>query len=433
MSDPVVTVQIVKFRLYPTPAQEVVLGSHCADARLVWNLAVGQQSWFDRVRHPNTLGLGAGPAVTCRSVKPPNSAQRFQQLTQARREFDWLAAGSVIVQQQALRDFDQALTNFFKNPGHFGRPTFRRRGVHDGFRITKTTASDVTVLSRKWATMRIPKIGDVKFRLSRSIPVGDVKSFRVKRDRSGRWFIAFALIPKPIPPPRNGLVTGIDRGVVHTLAHPDGSFDDLPTRINDLDRQVRRLQRRLSRAKKGSNRRGKLRQRIARLKARIADIRREFIEQTTTRIARAHDLIRIEGLRVVNMVKSARGTVDDPGVNVAAKSGLNRAILNQGWSQWATRLDQKAPGRVELLNPAYTSQTCHKCGNTAAEQRENQALFRCVNPACGWTGNADTNSAQILQAGGVKTIRSAHGPGVAAQGGLGLPEPLNCEPQPAPA
>ena len=99
-----------------------------------------------------------------------------------------------------------------------------------------------------------------------------------------------------------------------------------------------------------------------------------------------------------------------------AKAGLDRGILASGWGLFAQRLEQKAPGRVEKVHPAYTSQHCSACGHIAAESRKSQALFACV--ACTYTGNADVNAA----------INIAAGHAVTARGGPGLPGPANREP-----
>src|SRR5262249_14255781 len=130
--------------------------------------------------------------------------------------------------------------------------------------------------------------------------------------------------------------------------------------------------------------------------------------------------IGVEDLDVRAMTRSARGSLQQPGRNVAQKAGLNRGILASGWGGLVQRLEQKASGRVIRVRAAYTSQTCHASGHIAAESRESQALFRCV--ACGHTGNADVNAA--------KNIATAAGRAVAARGGSGLPGPANREPQP---
>ena len=74
-------------------------------------------------------------------------------------------------------------------------------------------------------------------------------------------------------------------------------------------------------------------------------------------------MIRVEDLKIRNMTRSARGTRENPGRNVAPKAGLNRGILRSGWGLLVRRLQDKAPGRVEKIRPAFTSQRCSACGH----------------------------------------------------------------------
>ncbi|MGE5136646.1 MAG: RNA-guided endonuclease InsQ/TnpB family protein [Gemmatimonadota bacterium] len=380
-----------RYRLLPSPAQEAVLREHCAHARFVWNLAVEQQSWWRPGRRT-----------------APGYCAQAAQLTEARKEHEWLAAGSVTVQQQALRDFDQAMRNYLV--GTHRKPTWRKAGRHEGFRIVAVKPSHVRRLNRKTGEVFVPKAGWVRLRWSRAVPAA--RSYRVTRDCAGRWHIAFAAIPEPIPGPGNGTVAGIDRGVAVTLALSDGTTFQAPA-----TRPVERVQRRLSRARRGSNRRARLKKRLARLHARNVDARKDWAEKASTQIARRYDLIRIEDLKVRNMTRSARGTIESPGRNVRQKAGLNRAILASGWSLFAARLEQKAPGRLEKVSPAFTSQACSQCGIVDREARESQAVFRCRS--CGYCGNADVNAACNIAAGHAVTARE----------GPGLPEPVNREPQ----
>jgi transposase len=217
-----------RYRLYPSPDQEVILGDHCAHARFVWNLAVEQQSWW----RPGRTSM-------------PGYAEQCRQLTVARADHAWLRVGSQMVQQQALRDIAQASTD----------------------------------------------------------------------------------------------------------------------------------------------------------------------------LARRFDVIRVENLKIGNMTRSARGTTEAPGRKVTQKSGLNRAILRSGWGLLVSRLEDKAPGRVEKIDAAFTSQRCSACGHIAAESRKSQALFACV--ACSYTLNADVNAARNIAAGHAVTAR----------GRPGFPGRLNREPQ----
>ncbi|GAA4048418.1 RNA-guided endonuclease InsQ/TnpB family protein [Nonomuraea soli] len=389
-----------RYRLTPTPAQEAALAEHCGHARFVWNLAVEQHAHW----RPGRKGA-------------PGFAEQCRQLTEARAAHPWLAAGSVTVQQQALRDFAQAMANFFA--GRHRRPTWRKAGRHEGFRIIAVKAGDVRRLSRRVGEVKVPKVGWVRLRWSRAVPDG-VKSYRVTRDASGRWYVAFAAVPEAIPAPGTGEVVGVDRGVVVSAALSTGEMLNVPGLREGEKTRMARLLRRLARARRGSRRRGKVKQAVARLRARETDRRKDWIEKSSTDLARRFDMIAVEDLDIANMSRSARGTPDAPGRNVRQKAGLNRGILANGWGRLVTRLEHKAPGRVVRVNPRYTSQTCNVCGHRAAGSRESQSRFACV--ACGHQAHADVNAACNVR-------DTAAGHAVAARGGAGLPEPANREPQ----
>jgi IS605 OrfB family transposase len=339
----------------------------------------------------------------------------------ARKEFGWLAAGSQTVQQRALRDFAQAMANFFA--GTHRRPTWRKAGVHEGFRIVGRRGNhwDVRRLSRKTGEVRVPKVGWIRFRWSRQIP-DEVKSFRVNHDRAGRWHVAFAVIPPAVAGhgwPGTGEVVGVDRGVAVSAALSSGELLSVPgSPVGEAER-LRRLRRRLARTQRGSNRRARLKAAIGRLTARQTDRRKDWVEKTSTELARRFDLIRVEDLKIRNMVRSARGTIAAPGTNVRAKAGLNRSIHAAGWGRLVKRLEDKAAGRVERIDPAFTPQTCNACGHRAADNRESQAVFRCR--ACGHTDHADVNAAKNIAAGRAVTARGALQP---------LGGAMNREPQP---
>jgi putative transposase len=387
-----------RYRLLPSPPQEQVLRGHCIHARFVWNLAVEQQTWW-RPGRPSA----------------PGWVEQCRQLSAARQEHQWLAAGSVVVQQQALRDHAQAMANYFG--GTHRKPTWRKAGRDEGFRIVALRANQVRRLNRHWGQVFIPKAGWVRFRWSRAIP--EARSFRVKLDRANRWHLAFATIPAPITGPGTGEVVGVDRGVAASAALSTGDMFHCPHLSADRQRRLQRLERKFARAKRGSNRRAKVKSVIARLKARSADMRKDWAEKLSTDLARRFDVIRVEDLRIREMTRSVKGTTAEPGRGVRAKAALNRQILASGWGILAKRLEQKAPGRVQKVNAAYTSQRCSACGHVAGENRKSQAVFACT--ACGYACNADVNAAINIAAGHAVTARGGSPPG----------GPVNREPQPA--
>jgi len=145
---------------------------------------------------------------------------------------------------------------------------------------------------------------------------------------------------------------------------------------------------------------------IARLHIRIADARNDFLHKVSTTISKSHAVVFLEDLKVKNMSASARGSVEEPGKNVRQKSGLNKAILDQGWFEFRRQLSYKESwrgGRVVAVPPQHTSQTCAQCRHVCAESRRSQAQFVCV--ACGHEDDADVNAAKnIMRAGQVLSV-----------------------------
>jgi transposase len=216
----------MRFRLYPSTAQKVLLLEQCAHARYVWNLGLEQRLMWARWKGP-TPGFNAQAA----------------QLTEARAAQPWLAAGSQTVQQQALRDLDQAWQRFFA--GTHRRPTWRKAGAHEGLRIVGPQAVRVRQDNRARSSVLVPKIGWVSFR--RSSALADWKSYRITFDGAGRWHIAFAVIPEPIAAPGTGEVVGVDRGVTVAVALSTGEMTS-PAGLSpkEAERPLR-LQRRRAR------------------------------------------------------------------------------------------------------------------------------------------------------------------------------------------
>jgi transposase len=426
---------VSRYRLYPSPEQEGVLLDHCAHARYVWNLAWNLhqfgtlETYGDASRRTGRAGNHYIHQKR-RPVRPlPGFAGQCRMLTEARAEHEWLAAGSQMVQQQALRDFGQAMRNFYA--GTHGRPQCRKRYLDESFRVAGQRGGrhnhwDVRRISRRWGEIRIPKVGWVRFRWSRALPQ-DAKSFRVRLDRAGRWHIAFAVIPEPVPAPGTGEAVGIDRGVVITAALSTGEQLRCPGLSASERARHRKAERRMARARKGTSAREAERVRLARLRAREADIRRDWCEKTSTDLARRFDVIRVEGLNIRSMTRPPKPRPDPekPGAylpnGARRKASLSRAILAQGWGLLVRRTEEKAPGRVEKVRAAYTSLRCSDCGWIDKNSRNSQAGFVCTN--CGFTCNADHNAAMNIAAGhaGGLPVSNREPPGSATRVLPGIP------------
>jgi putative transposase len=362
------------FALRPTPDQLVQMDQFAGVCRLVWNLALDQ-----RVNHWRQYQRATGDNL--------NYVTQARQLKDLRAEFDWIAAVSQTSEARVLKDLDTAFQRFFKRDGGF--PKFKRKGVNDAFSFA---GREITVerLNKRWGRVKVPKIGWIRFRWTRAVQ-GSIREATVVRTALG-WQVSIGCLldGETID---NGKSVGIDRGVAVPLMLSDGTSYSLPANIAALERKHRKAQKAAYRCKRGSNRWRKAIRRAAQVKAKQARARKHWAHEATTDIARRFGTVVVEKLRTSNMTRSAKGTVEAPGKNVGAKTGLNRSILNVGWNQIETMLAYKA-ARLVKVNPAYTSQTCASCGSVDSRNRENQAVFVCT--ACGHRDNADRNAAVVI-------------------------------------
>src|SRR5271163_696749 len=250
----------------------------------------------------------------------PGYSNLSKLLPEWKKEYPWLKDVDSICLQQSLRHLDRAWRNFFKKAGHWERPRNKVRGRHDAFKIVGAAAAK-TEQNRVW----IPKVGWLSFRPSRPWR-GFVKSYVVSRV-ANKWEVSLQCeVEVEEPQAREDAWIGIDVGVAQYATLSDGTVYNA---IHPLKRQLlrlKRLQRKLARKKdKTSHRRHKLKIRIARLHHHIANMRKNHAHQASASIVKKHGHVRVEDLKLQNMMKSAKGTVENPGKQVAQKSGLNRS------------------------------------------------------------------------------------------------------------
>ena len=294
------------------------------------------------------------------------------------------------VLQQKLKDLERAFGDCFDKSQSLKRiPVFKKRGLNDGIRFPQGFKID----NRR---IFLPKIGWIGFHKSCEI-TGKIKNITIT-NRGGQWFASIQVeqmveIGKHV----SDLEIGIDAGVKCFAAFSDGTMRNGVHSFRKHEDRLARKQRKLSRKKRGSNNWKKQKREIAKLHHTMANVRSDFLHKLSTDISKNHAKVYVEGLQIRNMSASAKGTIEEPGRNVKAKSGLNKSILDQGWFEFRRQLDYKLFWRGGMLvevNPRHTSQQCSCCGHTAKENRVSQDVFRCQ--VCGHEENADVNAAKNI-------------------------------------
>lgn len=307
----------------------------------------------------------------------------------------WLGDAPVHPLQQALKNLDRAYQNFFAKRAAF--PKFKKRGQHDRFRYPDPKQFKIDAANKR---IFLPKLGWMRLRLSREI-LGTPRNATVSLS-AGRWHVSIQTereVEQVLPQATSTI--GIDVGIARFATFSDGTYLAPLNSFKEHEARLRHAQRAMCRKTKFSSNWKKAKACIQRLHARIGNARRDYLHKATTMISKNHAMVCIEDLQVRNMSRSATGTVNKPGSNVRAKSGLNKAILDQGWYEFRRQLDYKLAwngGMLVVVPPAHTSRACPVCQSVNAQNRLTQARFACV--ACGFEENADVVGAINILARG---------------------------------
>jgi putative transposase len=310
-------------------------------------------------------------------------------------ETPWLKDAPVHPLQHALKDLERAYKNFFAKRAAF--PRFKRKGSGESFRYPDPKQIK---LDQANARIFLPKLGWMRLRLSRPV-LGEVRNVTVSQS-SGKWFVSIQTQRAvDVLAPVSSSAIGVDVGIARFATLSDGTF---LAPLNSFKRHQQRLakyQRRMSRKVKFSKNWHKAKRKVQNIHTRIGNARRDFLHKATTTISKNHAMVAIEDLQVSSMSKSSKGTAEQHGKRVKQKAALNRAILDQGWSEFRRQLEYKmqwSAGMLIAVRAHHTSQTCPDCGHVAADNRRTQSLFLCV--ACGYTQNADVVGAMnVLERG----------------------------------
>ncbi|WP_346017432.1 MULTISPECIES: transposase [unclassified Streptomyces] len=390
-----------RFLLRPTARQAVMLDAMLRDHCSLYNGALQERRGAWRHGSKTTVRYGDQSAQL-------KEIRAFDPERQGRWSFS--------SQQATLRRLDKAFQAFFrrvkagqkpgyprfKGVGRFDTVIFPKDG--DGCRWNSTPHEQQT-------RVRLQSIGHIRVHQHRPVE-GRVKTIAVKREGS-RWYAVLSCddVPaKPLPPAAGPI--GIDMGITHFLTTSVGEHIANPGFLDAAAEELAKAQRHLAtfpgRTRQRTKKHRAAARRVARLYAKIRRQRLDFHHKTARTLVRDHDAIAHERLNTAGMTKAPapRADPDKPGAflpnGAAAKTGLNRRILDAGWAQFLGILADKAESAGRLVVPVdarCTSRTCPRCEHVAKENRVTQSRFHCT--ACGFTANADhVGAANVLNRAG---------------------------------
>jgi len=391
------------FKLKTNSKIEKKFSLYASHNRFVWNkaLALIKERLLQR-EIDKTVAMHLYRFIDLTRFPPYEEMANMLTFWKKSNEYSFLKEAPSQTLQQTLKDLYNAIYASFNPDNGIEFPKFKKKGKSpDSFRYPQG-------FKIKDNKVFLPKIGWVKFYKSREI-TGKPKNITVKRYADG-WYISIITEQKAEKPKINKTnPIGIDVGVRKTITLSNGYYFSMPN-TTKIEKKIIKLERQLNRKqhprKKGdttlfSNNYRKHQKKLSKAYLKLSRIRKDFLHKASTAIAKNHDIVMVEDLKIRNMTKSAKGTIDNPGHNVKAKSKLNKKILGQSWGLFFSMLNYKLSrkgGRLIKVNPAQTSQACPVCGQISKLNRKSQAVFKCV--ACGYENNADLVAAfNILQKG----------------------------------
>jgi len=360
-----------KVRLYPNKEQCEIIFSQIGGARYVYNRALALRKYaYEK------FGIKVGKFALINHITK----------LKKREKTSWLKEIDSQAIQQSIANMDKAYQHFFKGGGY---PKFKSR--HHS-RQSYQYPQRVKIDGNK---VFLPKVGWVKCKGLRKEFVGKIKTVTVSYEAYQYHASILLDIEEEAVTSHNSKAIGIDVGVSLVVADSNGKKVKPLNLVRELSK-LRKKAQQLSRKKKNSNNRAKAKVKLAKQNLRIANMRKDFLHKLSKSYSENQTVV-VEDLKIKNMTKAIKGTVEKPSKNASAKRGLNRVITQQSWGLLFELLEYKLKergGQLIKVDPKFTSQTCNECGHVSKENRKSQDKFVCT--ACGHTANADINASKNI-------------------------------------
>ena len=360
-----------KYRIYPNKKQQELIRKTFGCTRYVYNY------YLDKRKKLYETDKTTYTYVKC-----------AKDLTQLKKEFEWLKEVDSVGLQTSLKDLDVAYKNFFS--GSAGYPKFKsRKNRHQSYR-TSFTNNNITFMDRH---IKLPKLGLVKVR-DKQVPQGRILNATISQEPDGRFYCSLCCTDVSfVQLSKTNQFVGIDLGLVDFAIFSDGIKIENPRFFEKSEKKLAKLQRDLSRKSIGSNRWDKARVKVAKLQKHISNQRKDFLQKLTTSIVRRYDIICIEDLDVKSM-KETELTI------------RNRRVSDVSWSEFRRQLTYKSTwyGRALSAVDRYypSSQICHYCGHIDGKKAETIRFWVC--PKCNSKLDRDINAAINILNEGLRTI-----------------------------
>ncbi len=329
--------------------------------------------------------LSAMPSLVIQSTERVENTEWFAAVKRRKTLNSKGKDGGSMPRFRSFKRHDQSFLCWF-NGGR--NAVFQRTGNRTGI-VTVTGRNPIPHPKHKGRSWKIV----IRVRTRQDVP--EYTSISVNWTRKT---LVFTAAPKKVDLSADAStdMLGVDRGKLYAVN--DGRIFTVPEAIANDEKKIRLAQRTVgrmvSRAKKNgvsakelwktSRRYRDIRSALSKACAHQAAVRNSWLHEMTTELARDNTFIALESLNIQSMTRKGK----------SRKKAMNRVFLNAAPATFESMLTYKHAGTLVKIPAAYTSQRCHNCGHTCKENRESQAVFRCV--MCGHTDNADVNASKNI-------------------------------------
>lgn len=426
--------QAYQYALDPTGTQTSMLESHAGGARFAYNTMLrAVKANLGQREAERSYGVAAAdltPTLSWSFQSLRNDFNRRKHSVAVREDGSpWWGENSKEAYANACKNLSLALKNWDesrrgarKGP-RVGFPSFKSKRSIRAFAFTTGTIK----VEPDRHHVSLPRLGTLRLhestrKLARRLEVGTARILKATvRFERGRWLVSFTCVvqraaTRPAHVKRLAPIVGVDLGVKDLIvaATPDGQEIlrvRAPKEFKRASRRLRALQRKAARQagpwdtatqtrQEPSHGWRRTQRAIAKQHVRVANLRHDRLHKLTTVLAQSFDVIGTESLAVRNMMRSARGTVENPGRNVRQKAGLNRSIADAGLGEFSRQLDYKTTwyGSARVIADRWypSSKTCSGCGSVKAKLGLSERVYVCGNQDCGLTIDRDLNAAVNL-------------------------------------